>query len=137
MSETPKPEVTNDSSPLTDALALEHDSKPRATAASTGPVQISDTEQREIDREMEAMVLRELGDILGLRGQPHLVSIHRRPQSMPQYDVGHLARVAWIEGETSRHNRLYLTGNAYRGIGLGDCIHQAEKTAEEVAANGF
>ena len=53
---------------------------------------------------------------------------------MPQYHVGHPTRLARIEQELHQHPGLFLIGNGLRGIGLPDCIHQAEGAAERIAA---
>jgi oxygen-dependent protoporphyrinogen oxidase len=84
------------------------------------------------DAAMEQMVVEELRQLLGVQGKPVLVSIRRYHQAMPQYELGHLARVAEIEKEIARHPRLYLTGNAYRGVGIPDCVHLAEMAAERM-----
>ncbi len=51
---------------------------------------------------------------------------------MPQYQIGHMERVTAIEQGVSRHPGLYLTGCAYRGVGISDCIHEGERVAERV-----
>ena len=85
---------------------------------------------------MERMVRDELRDLLGIRAAPRLSAIHRYRQAMPQYHLGHLERLAAIE-ETARHYPgLYLTGNGYRGIGIPDCIRQAEVVAEQMWKRG-
>jgi oxygen-dependent protoporphyrinogen oxidase len=51
---------------------------------------------------------------------------------MPQYTLGHEERLARIEQGLSNYPGLFLTGSAYQGIGISDCVHQAELTAEQV-----
>ncbi len=51
---------------------------------------------------------------------------------MPQYHIGHLARVARIDAAVGRHPGLALAGNAYRGVGIPDCVHSGETAAERV-----
>jgi oxygen-dependent protoporphyrinogen oxidase len=58
--------------------------------------------------------------------------IYRWPGGNPQYDVGHLARVEQLEAMAADLPGLYLTGSAYRGVGLPDCIQQGQRTAEAV-----
>ncbi|MGH7172741.1 MAG: protoporphyrinogen oxidase [Gemmataceae bacterium] len=53
--------------------------------------------------------------------------------AIPQYHLGHLERVAWIEHRLSRHPGLFLGGNAYRGVALNDCIERASLIAEQAA----
>jgi oxygen-dependent protoporphyrinogen oxidase len=49
---------------------------------------------------------------------------------MPQYRVGHLARVDTIERRVAALPGLRLAGGAYRGVGIADCIRSAETAAE-------
>ena len=43
---------------------------------------------------------------------------------------GHLDRVASIRRNLAKYSRLYLAGIAYDGVGIPDCIHAAEMTAD-------
>jgi oxygen-dependent protoporphyrinogen oxidase len=49
---------------------------------------------------------------------------------MPQYTLGHLARLAGIEQRLAGLPGLFVAGSAYRGIGLPDCIQSGEQAAE-------
>jgi oxygen-dependent protoporphyrinogen oxidase len=51
---------------------------------------------------------------------------------MPQYTLGYEERLARIEQGLSKLPGLFLFGSAYQGIGISDCVHQAEQTAQEV-----
>ena len=51
---------------------------------------------------------------------------------MPQYILGHLERVEAIRRKLARYSRLFLTGIAFDGVGIPDCIHAAETTADAV-----
>ena len=53
--------------------------------------------------------------------------------SMPQYEVGHLDRVAAIR--RSLPAGLFVTGSAYGGVGIADCVRAAGETAERVLAH--
>jgi oxygen-dependent protoporphyrinogen oxidase len=76
------------------------------------------------------LVRRELGDLIGASGDPLFLRVGRHPRAMPQYVLGHLDRVAAIRRKLARHPRLYLTGIAFDGVGIPDCIHAAESTAD-------
>ncbi len=54
--------------------------------------------------------------------------------AIPRYQLGHLNRVAAIEQEASRFPSLFLTGNAFRGVGISDCVKQSEVTSEKMIA---
>jgi oxygen-dependent protoporphyrinogen oxidase len=82
------------------------------------------------DDEMLRIVLEELMEIMGIEGEPILSKIYRWEKSMPQYLVGHLEKVAQIEERTNLQPGLFLTGCAYKGIGISDSVHDAEMVAE-------
>jgi len=48
------------------------------------------------DADLRQAVLADLGELVGLQGEPEFVDIHRWPNSMPQYPVGHVQHVARI-----------------------------------------
>jgi protoporphyrinogen/coproporphyrinogen III oxidase len=84
------------------------------------------------DRLLRA-VRDEFAVAMGLRAEPVFHQIVRWHWAIPQYHLGHLERVAWIEERTAQHTGLYLAGNAYRGVALNDCIEQAEVLAARIA----
>ena len=61
-----------------------------------------------------------------------LSRVWRHPGTMPQYDVGHLERVAAIESRLETLPGLALAGGAYRGVGIADCVHSGEVAAERL-----
>lgn len=84
------------------------------------------------DDEMVAMSQEELRDIMGIEAKPLFTRVYRWEKSMPQYTLGHMERVAQIEEMILRHPGIFLTGCAYRGVGISDCIHEGELVAERV-----
>jgi oxygen-dependent protoporphyrinogen oxidase len=85
------------------------------------------------DRSLIALAREELRQLMGINAEPMLTRVYRWEKSMPQYLVGHLDRLAALDRALSVHPGLFLTGNAYRGIGIPDCIHQGALAAEQVA----
>ena len=84
------------------------------------------------DDEVRQIVERELRELLGWSGQHDLFQIQRWTGVMPQYHLGHLDRVAQIEQRTSAWPGLALAGNAYRGVGIPQCIRSGEQAAERI-----
>lgn len=84
------------------------------------------------DEMLLKVTTEELAAILGIQANPIFHRIYRWEQSNPQYDINHLILVQNIE--QSLPAGLYVTGSAYQGIGLPDCIHQAEQTSQLVTA---
>lgn len=84
------------------------------------------------DEEIIQLVREELRETLGVGGEPDFVHVARWNNAMPQYHLGHLERVDFIENRVKVQPGLALAGNAYRGVGLPDCIHSGERAAEAV-----
>ena len=82
------------------------------------------------DEQLISRVRSDLQDILGLRAEPDFVRIFRWQKAIPQYLVGHAARLKAIDGKLQRHPGLLLTGNSFKGVSLNDCVVNASKTAE-------
>lgn len=53
---------------------------------------------------------------------------------LPQYPVGHLARVARIRDEVAKLPGLRVCGAAYDGVGIPACIAGAQRAADEIIA---
>jgi oxygen-dependent protoporphyrinogen oxidase len=85
----------------------------------------------EADDALVGQARRELGEALGVTAAPVLTRLHRWPASMPQYRVGHLARMDSIERRAAALPGLSLAGSAYRGVGIADCVHSGEAAAEQ------
>jgi oxygen-dependent protoporphyrinogen oxidase len=86
------------------------------------------------DSELIQIACDELTELLQLLGDPQVVDVARWPHSMPQYHVGHLDRVDRIERLAARHPTFGLAGNAYRGVGIPQCIASGQAAAERIAA---
>lgn len=84
--------------------------------------------------ELVALVRQELGEVLRVTEQPHLWRVHRWPGGMPQYTLGHAARLGEIERGLARHPGLLVAGHSYHGIGIPDCIRSGERAAVALAA---
>ena len=89
------------------------------------------------DEELIDLVERETGDVLGIQSRPVAQRIYRYEQAIPQYEVGHQARLDSIEKRLGAlsvsHPGLFLTGSSYRGVSVNDCIREGGKTAREVS----
>lgn len=99
----------------------------RAFAGGALQPEIFALDEAEIARRVEA----DLRGLLGISEDPLFVEIAKWERSMPQYEVGHLERVEEIERMTSEVPGLTLSGNAYRGAGIPDCVRSGEASARE------
>jgi len=86
------------------------------------------------DEELVALAHEELRGSFTADGPPLLQRIYRWPLSMPQYNLGHLARLATIDERLPHNPGLFLAGAAYRGVGIPDCIREGEKAAAAALA---
>ena len=77
-----------------------------------------------------ARVRNDLRELLGIEAAPTFTESRRWDHSMPQYHVGHLARVQRINERVASLPQLALAGNAYSGPGLPDCIRSGEQAAD-------
>lgn len=86
------------------------------------------------DAEVTERACRELESMAGIQSPPLHVEVYRWPRAMPQYTRGHRERVQRIRRHIARHPGLYVTGAAYDGIGIPDCIRDAENTSVKLSA---
>jgi oxygen-dependent protoporphyrinogen oxidase len=84
------------------------------------------------DDELVRLVRSELADTAGIRGEPRHAEVHRFHRAVPQYDVGHLERVAGLEAALRSCPGVFVTGASYRGVGIPDCVRAAATTASAV-----
>jgi oxygen-dependent protoporphyrinogen oxidase len=84
------------------------------------------------DDEVSALVRRELSEMVGITSEPRFVRIFRWRNAMAQYEVGHLLRVARIDMHLQRFPGLHLSGSAYHGIGIPDCVRMGRSAADAV-----
>lgn len=79
------------------------------------------------DEELLAIVREEVATLLGALAPPLFQRVYRWSDGYPQYEIGHLTRVSAIEAALPAG--LFVTGSAYRGIGVPDCIRQGQEAA--------
>jgi protoporphyrinogen/coproporphyrinogen III oxidase len=84
------------------------------------------------DEKIVAIVRNELQQIVGLRAEPLFARVYRWKSAMAQYGVGHLERLDRIERLRQQLPGLALAGNAYRGIGVPDCVRSGRAAAEQL-----
>lgn len=84
------------------------------------------------DEVLARLAHAEMAGLLGIEGDPVLTRVWRHPAAMPQYELGHLDRVAAMEARLTALPGLALAGAAYRGVGLADAVHSGEESAERL-----
>ena len=78
------------------------------------------------------IVKEDLNDILGINSEPVFVKVFQHEKAIPQYPIGHADRLELIEKRLKKHPGLFMTGNAFRGIGVNHCTEDAIHTAQKV-----
>ncbi len=84
------------------------------------------------DDKLVDLVVDDMRGIIGITGGPRTIKIYRWKYGIPQYRIGHSAVTELIERELSSIGNLYVTGNAYYGISLNDCVKQSYKIAGSI-----
>ena len=82
------------------------------------------------------MASRDVADLIGWTGRPRLTRVVRWRQSMPNYHVGHLDRVATIQTAMDRVDGLHLLSNAIGGVGIAPVCASAERLATRLTDGG-
>ncbi len=77
--------------------------------------------------EILAVARAQLADIMGLRAEPVQAWVFRWRGVLPQYEVGHRARVAAIQRRVAAHPGLHILSNAWDGVGIPDRIAAAQR----------
>jgi oxygen-dependent protoporphyrinogen oxidase len=83
--------------------------------------------------EILKIALEEIKIILGTSAEPFDYEIFRFEKSMPQYTLGHKQKIGFIESRLKKlHPSLIITGGAFHGVGIGDCIREGRKAARKI-----
>jgi oxygen-dependent protoporphyrinogen oxidase len=83
---------------------------------------------------LTALVHSEIAPLLAIRQPPTFSNVQTYRRALPQYDLGHSARLAAIERLRANTPNLWLTGNYLRGPSMGACVEQSLSVAGEVLA---
>ena len=87
------------------------------------------------DDEALALARRDLSLTMGIAAEPEFVATVRWPQAIAQYTLGHAARMAALEQALAALPGVHLAGDAYRGVGVNDCVREAERVAAALAGS--
>jgi len=88
------------------------------------------------DGELLDIVLGDLRSIMGVTAPPERVKLFRWPDSNPQYEVGHIARLERMDARLQGHPGLLLAGSSFRGIGIPECVRSGSEAAHRVLEAG-
>ena len=77
---------------------------------------------------------QEMSELLAITGSPLFSRLTRWTRQSPQYEVGHLQRLARIDQRLAGIPGLFTAGSGFRAIGIPDCITDGRETAALAAA---
>jgi oxygen-dependent protoporphyrinogen oxidase len=86
------------------------------------------------DEDLAALAAAELAEATGMTAESIAQRVTRWGGGLPQYNVGHLDRVAAIRAAVARQPGLAVAGAAYDGVGIPACIATARSAAAEITA---
>jgi protoporphyrinogen/coproporphyrinogen III oxidase len=86
------------------------------------------------DEESLNIVHTELSELLNIRERPVFTSLTRWKRAIPQYNIGYGETVDAIERFTRSNPGTYFCSNFYGGISVGDCVKNAYRAADSIAA---
>jgi len=84
------------------------------------------------DEELLEIAIRGVKETMGLDAIPDVSYVKRHERGIPNYRVGHLDSMNELFERLKEHKGLYLSSNAYFGVGLNDCVGNSKKMAEEI-----
>ncbi|NYJ08953.1 protoporphyrinogen oxidase [Petropleomorpha daqingensis] len=83
------------------------------------------------DDDLTAAVVADVADLLQLdRPEPVQTALQRWGGGLPQYQVGHPARVAAIRAAVAEVPGLAIAGAAFEGVGVPACISDAHRAVD-------
>ncbi|MCH8039269.1 MAG: protoporphyrinogen oxidase [Nitrospinae bacterium] len=85
------------------------------------------------DEELVHVVRKELKFMVRILAAPVYTEVYRWKRGMPQYTLGHLDRLEDLRSSLAEYPGLFLTGSAYEGVGIPDCIRDASRTVKKLA----
>lgn len=81
------------------------------------------------DDELMTVGREELARLLGIRAEPLFSRVFRYEQANAQPVVGHADHIKRIRQRAERHPGLIFAGAAFEGVGIPDCVRQANDAA--------
>ncbi|MDP5182559.1 protoporphyrinogen oxidase [Blastococcus sp. BMG 814] len=93
-----------------------------------------ESELQRTDEDLAAAVVADVADLLGLsRPEPLETAVVRWGGGLPQYLVGHQARVDAVRAAVAGVPGLGIAGAAFAGVGLPACIRDAHRAVDALA----
>jgi oxygen-dependent protoporphyrinogen oxidase len=86
------------------------------------------------DADLVDVSLEDLAEAIGITAKPVASEVTRWTGGLPQYPVGHQARVARVRTAVAALPGLRVCGAAYDGVGIPACVASARRAVDEILA---
>jgi protoporphyrinogen/coproporphyrinogen III oxidase len=86
------------------------------------------------DEDLAGVAAAELADAIGITASSVAHRVTRWGGALPQYNVGHLERVAAIRAAVAAQPGLAVAGAVYDGVGIPACVATAKAATQQVLA---
>ena len=87
---------------------------------------------RQSAESLAGQVHREITPLLAIRKEPVFTNVTIWQRAIPQYNLGHNARLATVENLRAKYPGLHFAGNYLNGPAIGSCVEHALKIADEI-----
>ncbi|TYO98970.1 protoporphyrinogen oxidase [Geothermobacter ehrlichii] len=84
------------------------------------------------ENQVVAAVRADLERIMGIKAEPDFIRVFRHRRAIPMYLLEHRRRVAALEERLTELPGLFVSGNAFYGVGLNDCVHAGNQVADRI-----
>jgi len=84
------------------------------------------------EQEVVQAVRADLKQIMGIADEPDFIRVFRHQRAIPMYLPGHRDRVVELNRRLDRLPGLFVSGNAFFGVGLNDCVDASNKVAARI-----
>lgn len=88
------------------------------------------------DGDLLATVRADLATSMRIDAAPAKHWIFRHPLGIPQYGIGHGARMRRISERLEQFPGVELVGNSYRGVAINSCVKEAKELADRWETEG-
>ncbi len=86
------------------------------------------------EKEFKEIALRAVQRHMGIETLPDMQHVHIVRSAIPQYVVGHAAKIQQIEQELAHFSPHFsLLGNCFHGVSINDCVARAQQCVEKLS----
>ncbi len=89
------------------------------------------------EEELKNIAIKGVKETMGVEESPDVVYVKQWKRGIPNYRLGHLERMDKLFKKLKTHKNLYLSSNAYFGVGLNDCVGNSKRVAKEIIKEIF